>query len=294
MGKAQGAKGWGMVGYIAGGAGIGLVTAGVGSYVQGAFKVSTWGGHIAAYGASGAASGFVGGGLNSTLSGGNFWQGAGRGALWGGVAGIATGSIVGGIDYFGRVNDARQSLMAAGVDPNSSIPATDGDLSNFVNKNPTLNELYGQAGQPKMSVASPDNIPSSYSLNSDGLLVTPSGNLAGGVASPLYRTRDAITGSIKSEIIIAPKQFSKALKLYMTAGHELIHARDFYVGNIVSWGNAFTAKGFTDNLTAITNYRSEVSAHTWSYNTAKFDRFNASHYKNMINYYKNLIPFIPK
>jgi RHS repeat-associated protein len=294
MGKAQGAKGWGMVGYIAGGAGIGLVTAGVGSYVQGAFKVSTWGGHIAAYGASGAASGFVGGGLNSTLSGGNFWQGAGRGALYGGVGGLATGAVVGGIDYFSRVGEARRSLMAAGVDPKSSITATDAGLHDFVQNNPTLSDLYGQAGNPKMSVATAENIPSKYSLNTDGLLVTPDGHLAGGIASPIYRTRDLVTGSIKSEILIAPKQFSKALKLYMTAGHELIHARDFYVGNFTRWHNTFAESNYANEANLFSGYRSEVNAHSWSYNTARIAGYNTSHYKNMVKYYRNLLPIIPK
>lgn len=197
----------------------------------------------------------------------------------GGATGLVSGAIVGGVEYFGRVKDARQSLMTSGVDPNGSIEATDASLNKFVRQNTTLNELYEQAGYPKMSVATADNIPSAYSLSPEGLLVSPDGNLAGGIASPLYKTRSIQTGSIRSEITIAPRQFSKALKLYMTAGHELVHARDFYVGNIVNWGNEFINRGFTDNLTALANYRSEISAHTWSYNTAKFARYNAQHYK---------------
>ncbi len=93
VGKAQGAKGWGMAGYILAGAGIGALTAGVGDGVLGSFSqfatsgAGSFGATVGAYAAAGAASGFVAGGMNAALSGGNIFEGAGQGALFGGIFG---------------------------------------------------------------------------------------------------------------------------------------------------------------------------------------------------------------
>lgn len=96
IGKAQGATGWGMAGYILGGAAIGTVTAGLGSSIVASFGFAAQsgasvGGAILAYGTAGAASGAVGGAGFAALAGGNVWEGMGKGALFGGITGAAGG-----------------------------------------------------------------------------------------------------------------------------------------------------------------------------------------------------------
>ncbi len=98
IGKANGAHGWGMFGYIAGGAAIGSATAGIGKAVTGAFGIAavsgagiSAGASIGAYAAGGAAAGAFSGASFAALSGSNI----GKGALWGGLIGGATGALSG-------------------------------------------------------------------------------------------------------------------------------------------------------------------------------------------------------
>ncbi len=97
-GLAQGASGWGLVGYAVMGAAIGAATGGIGSAVGGAVATGIVGvgtstlGTMIAHGAisglvGGAVSGFLSGGMMAGLAGGDVGQGALSGMLWGGVIG---------------------------------------------------------------------------------------------------------------------------------------------------------------------------------------------------------------
>jgi len=106
MGKAAGAKGWAMAGFILGGAGIGAGTAGLGSYLTTAISTTTSFGSVGAGLAASAISGMVAGAasglgfgiLNASLTGqwsaGAIFKGMGVGALSGFVGG-GLGSYVG-------------------------------------------------------------------------------------------------------------------------------------------------------------------------------------------------------
>ena len=98
IGQAQGATGWGMLGYIYAGAAIGTLTAGLGSSIVASFSYAaqsgvSMGGAILAYGTAGAASGLVGGASFAFLSGGNVWEGMWKGALFGGIGGASGGYL---------------------------------------------------------------------------------------------------------------------------------------------------------------------------------------------------------
>ncbi len=98
IGKAQGAKGWKMAGYIFAGAGIGVATAGIGSAVFNSFStVATSGVNLGqaalAYGTTGAVSGAFGGGAFAGLAGQDVGRGAFNGFIWGGLGGIASGAM---------------------------------------------------------------------------------------------------------------------------------------------------------------------------------------------------------
>jgi hypothetical protein len=97
IGKAQGAKGWGMVGFVFGGAMIGGLTAGIGDTALGAFSTTAnnVGSSIAAYSVSGAVAGMASGASFAALSGGDI----GKGALMGGLTGGALGALGGYLQY---------------------------------------------------------------------------------------------------------------------------------------------------------------------------------------------------
>ncbi len=94
IGKAQGAKGWGMFGYIAGGAAIGVVTAGLAEGVAGAFVSSnTVGASMGAYATAGAVAGSFSGAGFAALSGNTIGKGALIGGLIGGLGGAVSGYL---------------------------------------------------------------------------------------------------------------------------------------------------------------------------------------------------------
>ncbi len=108
MGKAVGAKGWAMAGYILGGAGIGAATAGLGTFLSGAIATTTSFGSVIGSGmgasmissaVSGAASNLGFGVLHASISGEwsakSIFKSAGIGAL-SGLVGGGLGSYIGG------------------------------------------------------------------------------------------------------------------------------------------------------------------------------------------------------
>lgn len=121
IGKAQGAKGWGMFGYILGGAAVGVATAGIGQAVLNSFTPAVLSGAsganmaIGAYAASGIASGAFSGAGFAALGGSNI-NGILKGAFIGGTIGGITGVIGGGIKY-GQYRAHRWDYAVASIDP---------------------------------------------------------------------------------------------------------------------------------------------------------------------------------
>ena len=103
IGKAQGAKGWEMAGYIFGGAIIGTATAGIGTAVSSAVSTSLttvgiggFAGGVISGSAGGLAAGTIGGfqmGVLAGNAGNDLWK-----STWqGGLIGMGTGGLIGGI-----------------------------------------------------------------------------------------------------------------------------------------------------------------------------------------------------
>ncbi|MCE7043819.1 FG-GAP-like repeat-containing protein [Dyadobacter sp. CY312] len=112
IGKAKGASGWGMFGYIVGGAAIGAATAGIGEAVTGAFGAAASGAtsaSIGAYATAGAATGAFGGAAFSALGGGS-WGEVGKAALMGGLLGGAGGAFSGYLKYANYESAMQRSL----------------------------------------------------------------------------------------------------------------------------------------------------------------------------------------
>jgi RHS repeat-associated protein len=96
IGKAAGAKGWAMFGYIIGGAGIGAATAGIGTAITSSISAAGFAGSaIVGSAVGGAVSGAVSGAAFTGLAGGNPLDGMWKGAL-SGLAGGLTSSVIGG------------------------------------------------------------------------------------------------------------------------------------------------------------------------------------------------------
>lgn len=278
-GKAAGATGWGLVGYTLAGAGIGAATAGIGSYVGGAAATGLglsanattfWG--AVGYGAvSGAVGGVVGGGLAggffSLLGGGNFWEGAASGAAWGGGLGAVGGAISGGIGFRIRTVQAARKMLIKGQNPNSPVEMTNESLTNFVKSHEELNALYEKANNPTLIAGQPSN---EYVLSSDGYFTKGDGNMVGGTTS-------VTDGTIR----VAPKVFQKAVRLYMTVGHELHHSMHIRNGVYGIW----TATGGSD----FARNMSETVAHKWAWQLGKrigMTGINSS----MFHHHNNLLP----
>ena len=105
IGKAQGAKGWDMFGYIMGGATIGAVSGGFGEAVLGAFSTTATSGmnlgaSILAYGTSGSLGGAIGGGGFAALAGND----VGKGMLYGAVFGFLGGTLTGIGQHLSHLN----------------------------------------------------------------------------------------------------------------------------------------------------------------------------------------------
>ncbi len=101
IGKAEGATGWEMVGYIAGGAVIGGVAGWAGGAIGGAIAGANFAG-ASAVGAivGGASSGAISGGGFAALGGGDIGEGMWKGAVTGAVGGFVGGAIGGGWGAF--------------------------------------------------------------------------------------------------------------------------------------------------------------------------------------------------
>jgi RHS repeat-associated protein len=230
----------------------------------------------------------------------------GEGALYGAAFGGFFGGISGGMNAHAKgkniltggytkadKNFARTALMnnIYGIKADDVLYPSEFNIDRVVYGSPELQSLSQDSGFPKMQVARTGNLPAGNTL--DGALIRDrSGNLVGGLTNPLG-PNGKCNGCLNAEIFVAPKRFDKAYKLFLTLGHELGHAKDFAVGNVARWNTLFANAGFM-NSNELANYRSEVSAHTWSYNWARqFRSGSASHYRNMINHYRGLLPFFP-
>ncbi|KAA0990471.1 FG-GAP-like repeat-containing protein [Dyadobacter aurulentus] len=167
IGKDRGAKGWGMVGYIIGGAAIGAATAGIGDAVVGAFgsaATTSSAASMGVYAAAGAAAGAFSGGSFAALGGGS-WGEIGRGALFGGLGGGALGAVGGYLKY----NSLSESLS---------------NKSNYTAYNDN-----GPGGKvPAFNENNPINLPEHTFLSPRGL------PLATGAAQPNYFIEDMFVG----------------------------------------------------------------------------------------------------
>lgn len=138
IGKAHGAKGWAMFGYILGGAAIGGVAGYTGfsvfSSAMAAGTAAGMGGISAGFNAgllSGMASGAITGGGMAALRGGSFSDvlaGATMGAWSGAVAGGISGAIAGemhnikdGLNFWGNQNSRNTSNLLASLDSPGNI-----------------------------------------------------------------------------------------------------------------------------------------------------------------------------
>jgi len=132
IGKANGATGWGMVGYIAGGAAIGGLSGAAGAGVTSSLgtSLSTQYGGLIATAAGGATGGAIAGGGFAGLAGQNVLDGTWKGALSGFVGAGLGGYISGGAGAF--VGGAASGGINAGLNgENVGLSALAGGALSF-------------------------------------------------------------------------------------------------------------------------------------------------------------------
>ena len=193
--------------------------------------------------------GALSGGVGAELTGGNFWQGA------------AIGGIVAGLNHvMHRIktikNIAEQELNFIGIkDVNKTILNTVEDIEKVLSTK-TLSLMYKKAG----------NVKTIFGETSDN--------------THLAETTPNANSSRAIKIIINQNKIFSYFKLYMTIGHELVHAIDYIQGTAVSIFRNYYKQ---DYRTAQEKYqdRLEYRAYKWEmqYGPTELAR-------QWLNYYK--------
>ncbi|MBT1695342.1 hypothetical protein KK083_00550 [Fulvivirgaceae bacterium PWU4] len=293
-GRSMGMRGWELFGFTFMSAGIGAISGGVGAAVQTSIGTATFGSYLLSYTAAGIVSGAITGGFTSAMMGGDFLQGAGRGAIVGGITGLVSGAIFGGINYGQQIAAARRALIAAGYDPKGAVAMTDQELLRFVQAHPELNQLYADAGNPTLVAGrTPQDSPYNVNPNS-GLFEAPRPQLVNGqvvpgtqkVAALTVQGNEVIAGSGRytSTIYVAPDRFTRAIKLYMTVGHEMHHAMHYYNGVFDVW-LSMGGPAFAKHMT-------ETAAHQWGYQLGKSIGSEAGRNATQFRLHNNALPKI--
>ncbi|GHT62536.1 hypothetical protein AGMMS50239_16120 [Bacteroidia bacterium] len=264
------------LGYFGVGAVAGAIGVGVGSLVGGAVSsVGAIGGGITGS-ASGFASGFVGGAGNAWIEGANFGAGLSSG-LTGGGYGALTGGIIGGIS--GGITAYKHGgniFTGKGAIYESVLSASDVDMSNPVTVGEGMEYSNNYAAKFSKSYFRADDVVGVTNLYADGSM--PSGYERVGDYVKNAQTGEYVGGLTKnlgtkwygaskgSNVYIFKSAFTSKEKLFLTMGHEYIHAAFNFGGHL--------------NIN-----RQEAVAYKWNYNQATKWNFSASVYKNMMDYY---------
>ncbi len=195
--------------------------------------------------ASGALSSAISGGAVSSMFGGSFGEGALRGGISGGLSA--------GIGWFGTHASLNMQATAQGL-TNDPVEYSTKSAENFRDNNKELLEMWHKGGKPR-TLAAKDVKDVTVK---DGWLETGSGK-SYAFTEIKWLNFFAIRNPEKdvgwrSKVILAPRAFRSARQLYLTLGHEYIHAIDFYTGKF--YRHAIKNEG-------LSNYK--IGSPTWNY-----------------------------
>ena len=127
-------------------------------------------------------------------------------------------------------------------------------------------ELYAKAGRP--TIIAGGTGPSGYRSDpSTGFYIkSGSNNYVAGVTTRGGVGNRSIIGSRKSTIHLSKAAFNSAMDLYLTSGHELIHAQHWFDGTMFNGWQNLTNNGYSSSdATEAMSIYSEIQAHQWSY-----------------------------
>ncbi|MGI0015614.1 MAG: RHS repeat-associated core domain-containing protein, partial [Nitrososphaera sp.] len=210
---------------------------GFGGFVQSVISI----GAGAAVG--GAASGLVG----SSSLGGSILSGAVGGAAGGAASayvmgsnvgtssliGAASGGLVGAANYGRSHYLMKRSLEISGYADDQPVEYSNKSLRRFVRNNPELNKLHGEGGKPKLSIADYMEVEGAKYNPKTGEIETFMGENAAAIyihdqlnGVPIGNGLKSYTGSI----YVGKMAFKSPYALYMTMGHELHHAIQYFSG----------------------------------------------------------------
>ncbi|MCE3024026.1 hypothetical protein LW131_04225 [Riemerella anatipestifer] len=210
----------------------------------GSWAVSGWSSILGNSGASMIAFGALAGGVGARLSDGNFWQGA------------ITGGIVAGLNHAMHTtankleenSRAKTALRKLNIDPKSKPEFSKDTVRDLTVRDENLNQMYKDADYPKISLDPKQAEPGS---------------------------------TISTGITLGQKAFNSYRDLYLTLGHEFIHAYHYASGMMSYWTNKFGSER--------ARYNTERGAYSWLQlydvpsNVTRWENVFQRRYKHLIN-----------
>jgi RHS repeat-associated protein len=259
VGRSQGAKGWNMAGYIAGGAAIGAISGGIGSTVSGATAAS-----LGAYGsavAGGTASGAFSGGAFSSMTGGSFAGGAWRGALTGMV-----GAGLGGIG----VGESFGANLALGIGEGAITGALGAAL---YDGNVAQGALYGGIGGGAFATVTSPQLKNAFrgmGFRSNSKVLanfTATGDYQGaldyfgfeGTYDPIRAQGNPGATNRAGEVFYSESAFTNYDRLASVVQHEMYHRANMLSGkyNGIEGNLSFDLKGLEEHGGYMLNYKNQ-------------------------------------
>jgi hypothetical protein len=127
----------------------------------------------------------------------------------------------------------KRSLEISGYTDDQPVEYSNKSLRRFVRNNPELNKLHGDGGRPKLSIADYMDVEGAKYNPKTGKIETFMGENAAAIYSPDLSSGMPIGNGLKSytgSIFVGEKAFKSPYTLYMTTGHELHHAIQYFSG----------------------------------------------------------------
>jgi RHS repeat-associated protein len=268
---------------------------GIGGFVQGLTAAGI------SYGIGSVAGGFAGdagvptlagsirGGIASSLAVGTLGAHAtGRRASlgWNTVFDAGVGGLGGALAYGSQVHTANQAANADNRDPRAPVPFEQQELDRVIDESEQLSTMRNRGGNPSTKIVNSVNLAETgtdkYETQDGNLINKTSGESVGAKTfdvrgSSFYRA-DGSIGS-RSQILVSRQAFSSYGKLYLTLGHEFVHAIQNYSGLSYKWVTQYRESA---------NRYSEIHAYTWTQDAAIMNgwTWELSWINSNLNYYQ--------
>jgi hypothetical protein len=259
---------WEGLGYFGVGAAAGTVGGIAGQAVAGAVGTVGFAGGALTGGAAGFSGGFVAGSGNAWMGGASFGSGLKSGLRTGAIGGV-TGGIIGGISGgitavehggdFWTGDGAKFDALATPIKDKKITLGDEMDYSNKYAQN-FSDQYFGKNVKGVNDLYANGSLPNGYTTRGD-IVLNPQGN-------PVRGTTVFLGTGNGSDVYLYKAAFTSKERLYLTMGHEYLHAGYFSTG--------------------LMNTKSQhASIYKWEAYQAKAWGFEESYYAHRYFSYKN-------